>query len=284
MATMKKLSMATAAGAAFIALVTSGMSQAEAVTIRSWDSANQRGGDLFNAGSDTLQYSAFESALLGLSNTIVPGVSTLTDADLAGVDVFFAGTSSHILTPAESTVIRNFVMGGGCLLLESNSDSSEQASANSFLAALGLGSPYDGGIGGVNSSTGGTFLNVASTTTVGPFGDLRGSDFGTSLTGTINPTGGTLIGTVGEINTMVEFKPFPSGGKVLAVADPYGFNIFQRPGDSLFNANNQKAYLNFIESKTAGTPVPESSSALGVLVFGALGAGSVLKRKQQQKA
>jgi hypothetical protein len=280
---MKKLSMATA-GAAFIALGTLGMGQAEAGTLRSWNSATQRGGDLFNAGNDTLQYSAFESALLGRSHTILPGLSTLTEAGLAGVDVFFHGTSSRILTPAESTVLRNFVIGGGSLIIEANSDPSEQASGNSLLAALGLGSPYTGIVGGEQTSTAGTFLNVTSATTVGPLGDLRGLNFGSSLVADINPTGGTLIGTNDAIRAMVEFMPFSGGGKVLAVGDPYGFNLFQRPGDSSFNPNNQKAYLNFIESQKSSTPVPEPSSGLSVLAFAALSAGSVLKGKQKQKA
>jgi len=263
-----------------------GGNSAGALTLRSWNSANQRGGDLFNDGKGALLYGEFRASLLDRSHTILPGVSTLTEANLADVDIFFHGTSSTILTPTESTVLRNFVKTGGFVIVESDSSPSEQNSANSVLESLGIGSRYTGVVGGVNSPTGGMFKNTVSQTTVGALGDLRGQTFGTSLATDIDPlvtditpTGGTLIGTNGSIRSMVEFQPFANGGQVLAVGDPYGFNIFQSSDSSFFNPNNQKAYINFIESKESETPVPETSMLLGLLTLGTCAIGNKLNKK-----
>jgi len=263
-----------------------GGNSAGALTLRSWNSANQRGSDLFKGGNGALLYGAFRSSLLERSHTILPGVSTLTEANLADVDIFFHGTSSKILTSTETTVLSNFVKTGGFLIVESDSSHSEQISANSVLESLGLGSRYTGVVGGVNSPTGGTFKNTVSPTTVGRLGDLRGQTFGTSLATDIDtmvtditPTGGTVIGENGSIRSMVEFQPFANGGKVLAVGDPYGYNLFQSSDSSFFNPNNQKAYLNFIESKQSETPVPETSTILGLLTLGTCAVGNKLSQK-----
>lgn len=263
-----------------------GGNSAGALTLRSWNSANQRGGDLFNDGKGALLYGEFLASLLERSHTILPGVSTLTEANLADVDIFFHGTSSTILTPTESTVLRNFVKTGGFVIVESDSNPSEQNSANSVLESLGIGSRYAGIVGGVNSPTGGTFQNTVSPTTVGVLGDLRGQTFGTSLATDIDPmvtditpTGGMLIGTNGSIRSMVEFQPFANGGQVLAVGDAYGFNLFQSSENSFFNPNNQKAYINFIESKNFKTPVPETSTLLGLLTLGTCAIGTKLSKK-----
>lgn len=263
-----------------------GGNSAGALTLRSWNSANQRGGDLFNDGKGALLYGEFRASLLERSHTILPGVSTLTEANLADVDIFFHGTSSTILTPTESTVLRNFVKTGGFVIVESDSNLSEQNSANSVLESLGIGSRYAGIVGGVNSPTGGTFQNTVSPTTVGALGDLRGQTFGTSLATDIDPmvtditpTGGMLIGTNGSIRSMVEFQPFANGGQVLAVGDAYGFNLFQSSENSFFNPNNQKAYINFIESKNFKTPVPETSTLLGLLTLGTCAIGTKLSKK-----
>jgi len=263
-----------------------GVNSADALTLRSWNSANQRGGDLFNDGKGALLYGEFRASLLERSHIILPGVSTLTEANLADVDIFFHGTSSTILTPTESTVLRNFVKTGGFVIVESDSSLAEQISANSLLESLGLGSRYTGIVDGVNSSTGGTFENTVSLTTVGTLGDLRGQTFGTSLATDIEtmvtditPTGGTLIGTNGSIRSMVEFQPFANGGQVLAVGDPYGFNLFQRSDYFLYNSNNQKAYLNFIESKQSRIPVPERSTVLALLTLGICAVGNKVNKK-----
>jgi len=246
-----------------------GSGTAEAVSIRSWDSANQRGGDLFNAGTGTLQYSAFEAALLAHGHTVLPGVSTLTTDNLSGVDVFFHGTGSRNLTTAEAAVISNFVMNGGRVIVEANSARSEQIAGNTVLAGLGLGNPFNGKTGGIQTPTGGTFTNNITATTVGPLGDLRGQTFGTSITADLNIGTGTLVGVNQSINALVEFQPYAGGGLVLAWGDPGGFNLFQQVGAKHYNPNNQAAYLNFI--------IPEPGT---VLLVG-LGGLALIRRRRR---
>ena len=84
---------------------------ADAATIRSWDSANQAGGDLFLGLQDN-GYMTFRNNLVTRGHTVLPGISELTASNLTGVNVFFWGTSSHVLTAAEQTVLSNFISCG----------------------------------------------------------------------------------------------------------------------------------------------------------------------------
>jgi len=254
---------------------------ASAGVVVSWDSANQRGGDLHNAATSDLGYSAFEVGLLARGHTVLPGLSTLTAGGLADVDMFFHGTSSHILTAAEASAISNFVQNGGCVLVEADTLSNEWQSANSLLSALALGSLFNGSTGGGNSATGGLFSSNNTWATVGPMGDLRGLTFGVSVAADLNIGTGTLVGTNGSTDMIVEFQPYgASGGRVLAVGDPLGFNLFQNAsgGGGLYNANDQAAYLNFFENQVGGSTIP----APAALLLGGLGVGLVnwLRRRR----
>jgi len=234
---------------------------AGALTIRSWDDANQRGGDLFGSGLSRLEYGHLAAALTTNGHTVLPGISALTPANLAGVDVFFHGTSSHIITAAEGSALADFVSHGGCLIVEVNSEPSEQLAGNAVMSALGVGSPFTGALGGTNSPTDGRFQNVVTRTTVGSQGDLRGLSYGTSLACVVAPGSGTIVGRVsGGLVTMVEYS---APGHILAVGDPYGLNLFQNPPEFLYNLNNEKAYINFIGG--CGAVVPVKSSTWGAL-------------------
>ena len=146
---------------------------ADAATIRSWDDANQTGGDLFNSLSG-FGYETFENALLARQHIVLPGISELTANNLLAVDVFFWGSSEHILSASEQTVLSDFINAGGLIILETDSIMPhEQAAANSAYAALGLGA-IDPTETGVASADQGTFANIVTSTTVGPLGDLRG--------------------------------------------------------------------------------------------------------------
>lgn len=234
------------AGAAFAAQV-----------VRSWDDANQRGGDLATGAGTDFDYGQLRADILARGHSVLPGISTITLANLAGVNVFFHGTSSHILSASEQAALATFVNAGGCVIIEANSDPNEQASGNSALSGLGLGSPYNGLVSGSNGSTAGLFSNNVTATTVGPLGDLRGLTFGSSLCADITTTGGTLVGTNGTVNCMVEYVV--GNGRVLACGDPYGFGLFVNPTGSLYNPNNSKAYLNFIEKETGPVSVESTS-------------------------
>jgi hypothetical protein len=248
-------------------LLAGALSPADAAVVRSWDSANQRGGDLFSSGGGDLEYGDFRAALLGRGHTVLPGISTLSAANLAGVNVFFWGTTSRVSTGAELAALADFIEGGGCLIIEANSLSSEQDSANAALNALGLGNPYTGVTGGVNSATGGLFSAANVSTLVGPLGDLRGLDFGTSIVAELNPAGGTAVGSVGSLVSWVQFQV--GAGGVLAVGDPYGFGLFY--DGFLGNPNNANAYLNFIEGKQQNIPEPTTLALCGLMGAGLVG-------------
>ena len=247
--------------AVFVVLAPAG---AQALTIVSWDDSNQVGGDLYTAGTGNLEYSEFEQALLARGHSVLPGISELTAANLSGVDAFFHGKSYHVLTAAEQAVIASFIGAGGRAIVESNSYSSEQDSANSLLIALGLGSPVSGGDQGGQSSTAGLFASVATETTMGLLGDLRGATFGSSLVATVDASLGTAVGANGTYTCMVEFAY--GSGKVLACGDPYGFNLFYT--GIYANDNNRKAYLNFLEGEIV--PEPSSVALLGLGLLGLL--------------
>ncbi len=229
---------------------------ADAATIRSWDDANQRGGDLFNSLSG-FGYEDFENALLARGHIVLPGISELTALDLTAVDVFFWGTSEHVLSATEQTVLSNFIAAGGLIILETDSIAAEQAGANSAYAALGLGAIDPTEIGVVSASQG-TLANIVTSTTVGPLGDLRGLTWAGSPSPGV-PGGGAVIGALGTSNKWVEFAVGSGGGGVLGVADPYGITTFTDSTSTFYNPNNLNAYLNFIEN---AAPVPEPGSLM----------------------
>src|SRR5262249_52952717 len=124
---------------------------------------------------------------------------------------------------------------------------------------LGLGSidpVFDGG----NSTAQGTFANVVTETTVGLLADVRGGTWGGTNSPSV-PGGGVVVGSGGTPNKWGEYTV--GSGRVLGVADPYGFDIFTNnvgpfPGP-YYNPNNLNAYLNFVETNL---PVPEPGTAL----------------------
>ena len=246
---------------------------ADAATIRSWDSANQVGGDLFLGFQDN-GYMTFRNTLLSRGHVVLTGISELTADNLLGVDVFLWGLSEHVASSSEQSVLSAFINAGGLIILETDTLASEQASANSAYAALGLGMidpvstdpVYPGG----GTPDQGTFANIVTSTTVGPLGDLRGLTWG-GTRGPSVPGGGAVIGAVGAANKWVEYA-VGSGG-VLGVADPYGWDIFTNnaptdpePGP-YYNPNNVTAYLNFIQNPAA-IPEPSTSMLLGLGLVG----------------
>lgn len=240
---------------------------ADAATILSWDSANQRGGDLFLGLQDN-GYRRFREALITGGHVILPGIPTLTADALANVDVFFWGTSSHVLSAPEETVLSDFINAGGKIILETDVNLDEQTAANSAYAALGLGSIVSVSDGG-NTPDQGAFANVETSTTVGLLSDLRGLTWGGTNSPSVPGAGGVVIGEVGGSNKWVQYM-VGSGG-VLGVADPYGFDIFtnnigSEPGP-YYNPNNVTAYLNFIQNPAA-IPEPSTSMLLGLGLVG----------------
>jgi len=207
---------------------------AQCATVRSWDGATQRGGDLAVNGG---QYDSVRTNLVNNGVTVLPGVAggSLSAGTLAGVDAFYWGTSTHVLTGAEATALSIYIRNGGWLILETDSPSSEQAATNSAYNALGLGNRVGATAGG---NVGGTFENVVTATTVGVLGDFRGQSFAGSVARALDDTGHTLVAqnTV-PLKTWVEYT-VGSGG-VLGLGDPYGFDLFQAD-------NNDEAIANYV--------------------------------------
>jgi len=257
-------------------LLTAGLpfGAADAAVIRSWDDANQKGGDLFNSLSG-FGYEPFENALLARQHIVLPGIAELTANNLLGVNVFFWGSSEHILSASEQTVLSDFINAGGLIILETDSDQAfpdEQAAANSAYVALGL-AVIDPTVSGVASADQGTFANIVTSTTVGPLGDLRSLTWAGSPSPGV-PGGGAVIGALGGSNKWVEYA-VGSGG-VLGVADPFGLSTFTRDTSSFYNPNNLNAYLNFIEN---AAPVPEPGSLM-LVGSGLVGLAAWRRRKR----
>ncbi|MFP5273185.1 hypothetical protein [Coleofasciculus sp.] len=83
-----------------------------ALTIRSWNSANQRGGDLFNAGNGTFQYSAFSSSLLERSHTILSSDDFLYNSNNQKAYLnFIESKQLRIPVPETSTVLALLTLG-----------------------------------------------------------------------------------------------------------------------------------------------------------------------------
>lgn len=241
---------------------------ANASVIVSLDSANQDGGDLNSAvDSGAFDYNQLKSQILGAGHSILPGIASVSAANLAGADVFLNGKSSRVYSGAELADLVAFIQAGGCAIVEVNSGSGHQATGNQILNALGLGNLF-GAAAGPNSANGGTFANVITATTFGSAGDLRGLTFGESVHSVITPTGGTTVGTTSAGAIMVEFTGLGLGS-VLAVGDPLGWDLFTTPAGGLYNANNANAYLNYIGA-CDDHHVPDAGSTAFLFAFSGL--------------
>lgn len=147
-------------------------------------------GDIASSG----EYDAYRSALSSIGYSVSSGVSSVTAANLAGMEAFHANEPSVALSGGEATDLAAWVNAGGKLIVEGDSTSTISV-LNSFSQALGLGNVFSGSTGGNNGSAAGTFSSNVTRTTVGPHGDLRGLSFGGSITQSLALNGGTLVGT-----------------------------------------------------------------------------------------
>ncbi|KAL9180850.1 hypothetical protein ACHAXT_011303 [Thalassiosira profunda] len=189
----------------------------------SWDS--QSGGDLKNAGTGSFGYSVFENQLNSDGYTVLDGLTSL-DGALGGVNVFYHGTGGSNIgaSAAEQAAAKAANEAGTCFIIECNTDSSSQSSANALIDALGALGPVLGpATAGSQTANAGTFI-ADGLSTVGPYGNLNGLTFGSTLLAevVVTPNSATIIGT-NQLNAWAEWKPF-------------------------YNPNNLKAYMNFIHN------------------------------------
>lgn len=268
-----------------MSVVSSVSSQAGTITIGSFD--DTRAVSAFATEGFDLGYSHIRAALLNPANfgprgivscdvVIAAGTPAITAAYLADKQVFFTSVFGGDLSADEATAIGDFVARGGCVIVESNSSGYEQTAATSLLAAIGTTAALTSALGCPNSPTGGTFAGAANEITNGPFGNIAGGSFATSISSIITQDGrDTLLVTCdGGANKIRAY--FPEGaisagsGLVLYGGDPSAFDLFTDPAGGLFNANNEVMYLNAIAT------VCEETTAITLASFDAApGNGSV---------
>jgi hypothetical protein len=249
--------------------------EAATITIGSFDGT--RSVAPFATASGPLGYGRLRSSLLdpakfgpgGTVNcnvVIAPGTPTITAAYLAGKNVFFTSVFTGDLSASEATAINAFVAGGGVVIVDANSVSSEQTAANSLLAAIGTAAATGPALGCPNLATGGTITASANVVTNGPFGNVAGGTFGTSISSvaTLDGREQTLV-TCPAADVVRAF--FAAGaisagsGLVMYGGDPSAYDLFTDPSGVLFNADNEVIYLNAIATACAGGEVSALSPA-----------------------
>lgn len=210
--------------------------------------------------------------IVGETVTAAAPVSTVTAASLVGVDLFFLTEVDSGLSAPEISALADFVTGGGCLVLVTDSGASTGDAVSQMLSHFDGGSVS--GFGGTTGATAGTIVG-SSTATAGPFGTLGlGDDFAVSPHSPITPGGlTTVLGTSGGSNILAEIAPGALGagsGGVLADTDVSFMNFFIPPATLYSNENNAILILNFIGNQIgAATPVVPEPSSLALLGTGA---------------
>jgi hypothetical protein len=251
---MKKLIMLFFVIAAGLLFATPGQSQT--ITIGSFDNTRSRAPFATEVGA--LGYDHIRSSLQNPANfgpsgivrcsvVIAPGTPTLTAAYLADKNILFTSVFTGDLSASEAMAVRDFVARGGCVIVDANSDPAEQTAATSLLAAIGTSAAT--GPGTICFGPG-TITSSLNPITNGPFGNVAGGSFGTTLTAIITLDGRdvSLVTCSGGIGRAA-FLPgaiSPGSGLVMYGGDPSAFNLFTQPGEGAFDPNNEVIYLNAI--------------------------------------
>jgi hypothetical protein len=251
-----------------------------AFTIGYFDS-NRARGTFDDTGS--LSNETFGAALMSKGYTLV-GTDVLTSTFLSGVDVFFTSPSSSSLSAAEATAIANFWNSGGSIFIETDSNDSEMAAANSFLAALGVGTSFGGALLPDNDANGGTIVGDDNPITNGPNGDVRNLTYAVSTAYALNmgADGEIGIAMIDPYYTMAVYEPnaFTSGtGKLFMAVDPFTFDLFTNSTGALYNPNNLVLGLNVIDQVASTIPEPSTFLLLGA---GLAGVGLLRRRFKKQ--
>src|SRR5215469_1987372 len=206
----------------------------------------------FATATGTLGYGQMRSDLLNPANfgpsgkvhrtiVIAAGVKRITKANLRGCNVFFTSVFTGKLSATEQSALKAAFKRGLRVITDADSDNPEARAVNSVLTALGFRAAFHGTTACPNDADGGSVRSVGpgDPAVYGPFGDLRGNTWGTSLSSVMaRYPAMTRCGKV--IVRSVKDR------KLLVGGDPSGFDLFTSPSGFLFNPTNEAAYLNFI--------------------------------------
>lgn len=214
-------------------------------------------------------------------------VSTISAATLAGLDVFVLTEAYTTLSVSEVTAMQDFIRGGGCAVLISDTLHATQPygmdgsfAHNAILAGLGGGSVDStdtvgqGGLTGSQTANAGSFVNLGlSDVLSGPFGAFTAADhFGGSWHNALTAgPNSQLLGVRNGLGILMEIAHGalgPCSGGVLVAGDFLFSDAFVPPGvASLENTNNAVIFENFLAACHC-INVPEPSS-LALLCIGA---------------
>jgi hypothetical protein len=223
---------------------------APALKICSFSAARSRAP--FATATGTLGYGQMRSDLLNPANfgpsgkvhrtiVIAAGVKRITKAGLRGCNVFFTSVFTGRLSATERSALKAAFKRGLRVITDADSDTPEANAVNSVLTALGFRAAFDGNIACLNDANGGHVRSAGpgDPAVYGPFGDLRGDTWGTSLSNVLRRYRAmTRCGTA--VVRSIKHR------RVLVGGDPSGFDLFTSPSGPLFNPANEAAYLNFI--------------------------------------
>jgi len=206
----------------------------------------------FATATGALGYGQMRSDLLNPANfgssgkvhrtiVIAAGVKRITKANLRGCDVFFTSVFTGKLSTTERQALRGAFNHGLRVVTDADSDNPEARAVNSVLTALGFPAAFHGTTACPNVANGGTVRSAGPGDPVvyGPFGDLRGNTWGTSLSSVLRGYPATTRCGKAIVRSVKHRK-------LLVGGDPSGFDLFTSPSASLFNPTNEAAYLNFI--------------------------------------
>jgi hypothetical protein len=213
-------------------------------------------------GYDTVRAGLANSANFGANGTVccptnlVAETATATAAYLAGLDVFFAGDGTGTVSAAEGAALQAFHAGGGNIIVIGDSGSNLNM-ANSILAAVAPGGMQLGATGCASSTTDGVIAGGNEVGT-GPFGNLGGGTFATTLTSGITLNGATAVVTctsTGTVNMAIHPAGSVNGGGsgcIVALGDAGWFDLFTNAAGSIYNPNNVLTALNAFASACGG--------------------------------
>jgi hypothetical protein len=234
-----------------VALVTVSLAGADAAlsaVIGNWSGS----GRSWNQG----EFTTIKALMTTEGHMVLPDLP-ISAPNLAGVDMYIVGEATAAPSPAEMSVLSDFVQDGGCLLVFTNSSFSGGPGGNAILTGIGssmsFASGFDNAVGPFSAG------NFASE---GPPYNLVGQNLGVSPGNHVS--GGTTLYGFG-----LHYEGIGSG-HVYAFGDRYDHDVFS---PSTSNTNGQ-LFLN-IAHNCGVIPEPASISLAGMalLVCGLLATG-----------